>query len=334
MKAKQVWVDRPGGTDVLTLREVDLPPLQPTEVYIEVEASGVTQADIMSRRGKQHPGSPPIPLTLGFEVAGTIVQVGTEVAGLTIGQRVIAVVASGGYSSHLAVEAWRCIPIPDGVNIASAVALSVNYWTAWHLLHRAAKVQPQQRMLIHGASGGVGTALAQLGHLAGLEMYGTASLAKHEQVRALHVTPIDYRGDDFVARIAEWTQGRGVDLVVDPIGGDNWTRSYRTLAKGGRLLLTGIQSLADKSGLLLLPSALQMLFWALLPDGRSVRFVGLQPERMRDSYREDLTTLVRYLADGTIDPIISQMFPLSDVAQAHRCLESSSATGKVVLIPG
>lgn len=219
MKAKQVWVDRPGGTDVLTLREVDLPPLQPTEVYIEVEASGVTQADIMSRRGKQHPGSPPIPLTLGFEVAGTIVQVGTEVAGLTIGQRVIAVVASGGYSSHLAVEAWRCIPIPDGVNIASAVALSVNYWTAWHLLHRAAKVQPQQRMLIHGASGGVGTALAQLGHLAGLEMYGTRRSPSTSRYAPCMSPPIDYRGDDFVARIAEWTQGRGVDLVVDPIGG-------------------------------------------------------------------------------------------------------------------
>ncbi|MBA3869960.1 MAG: zinc-binding dehydrogenase [Anaerolineae bacterium] len=333
MKAKQVWVERPGGTEVLTLREVDLPPLQPNEVCIEVEASGVTLADIIARRGKPHPGSPRIPLVLGFEIAGTIMHVGSDVSGLTVGQRVIAVVHSGGYSSHICVEAWRCIPIPDGMAMISAVALVVNYWTAWHLLHRAGNVQPRQRVLIHGVSGGVGTALAQLGHLAGLEMYGTASLSKHEQVRALNVIPIDYRHDDFVARIAEWSASNGVDLVIDPIGGNNWLRSYRTLGKGGRLLLTGIQSLADKPNVLLLPSALRMLFLALLPDGKSVRFVGLIPENLRDSYREDLTKLVIYLAEGKINPIINRTFPLSEVAEAHRYLESGEVTGKLVLTP-
>jgi len=333
MKAKQVWVEQPGGAEVLTLREVQLPSLQAGEVCIGVEASGVTLADIIARRGKPHPGSPRIPLVLGFEIAGTLLEVGTDVTGLTAGQRVIAVVHSGGYSSHICVDAWRCIPIPDALDAIQAVALVVNYWTAWHLLHRAGKVQPGQRLLIHGASGGVGTALAQLGHLAGLEMYGTASLRKHDLVRALSVTPIDYRHDDFVARVAEWTAGSGVDLVIDPIGGDNWLRSYRTLGRGGRLLLTGIQSLADKPAVMLLPSALRMLFLALLPDGKSVRFVGLIPENLRDNYREDLTQLVIYLAEGKINPIINRTFPLSEVAEAHRYLESGEVTGKIVLTP-
>ncbi|MBA3875023.1 MAG: zinc-binding dehydrogenase, partial [Anaerolineae bacterium] len=213
------------------------------------------------------------------------------------------------------------------------VALVVNYWTAWYLLHRAGRVQPGQRLLVHGVSGGVGTALAQLGQLAGLEMYGTASVHKHEQVRALNVTPIDYRHEDFVSRIAEWTGRRGVDLVIDPIGGSNWIRSYRALGKGGRLLLTGIQSMADKPNVMLLPSALQMIFFALLPNGKSVRFVGLIPENLRDKYREDLTQLVTYLAEGKISPIISRTFPLSEAGEAHRYLENGEATGKVVLTP-
>lgn len=331
MKTRQIWVERPGGPEVMILRETDLHPPTACEVWIEVQASGVTLADIIARRGKLHPGSPRIPLVLGFEIAGTIMRIGAEVTGLIVGQPVIAVVPSGGYSSHVCVEAWRCIPIPDELDRVRAVALVVNYWTAWYLLHHAGRVQRGQRLLVHGVSGGVGTALAQLGQLAGLEMYGTASLHKHEQVRALNVAPIDYRHEDFVARIAEWTDGAGVDLVIDPIGGSNWIRSYRALGKGGRLLLTGIQSMADKPNLMLLPSAFRMLFFALLPDGKSVRFVGLIPENLREKYREDLTQLVTYLAEGKISPIISQTFPLSEAAEAHRYLENGKATGKLVL---
>ncbi|MEO8397812.1 MAG: alcohol dehydrogenase catalytic domain-containing protein, partial [Chloroflexota bacterium] len=201
MKTRHVWVERPGGPEVMILRETDLHPPAAAEVWIEVQASGVTLADIIARRGKPHPGSPHIPLVLGFEIAGTIIRVGAEVTGLTVGQPVIAVVHSGGYSSHLCVAAWRCIPIPDDLDRVRAVALVVNYWTAWYLLHRAGRVQPGQRVLVHGVSGGVGTALAQLGQLAELEMYGTASVHKHEQVHALNVTPIDYRHEDFVSRI-------------------------------------------------------------------------------------------------------------------------------------
>ena len=193
-------------------------------------------------------------------------------------------------------------------------------------------MQAGQRVLVHGISGGVGTALAQLGHLSGLEMYGTASAHKHAFVRSLNVTPIDYRHDDFVARIAEWTHD-GVDLAIDPIGGDNWRRSYRSLRKGGRLILSGIQSLADKPAVALLPYALQMLFLAIRPDGKSIRFVGLIPEKQPDAYREDLTQLVTYLAQGKINPIINRTFPLSAAAEAHRYLENGEASGKLVLIP-
>ncbi|MBA3869205.1 MAG: zinc-binding dehydrogenase [Anaerolineae bacterium] len=332
MKAKQIWVEQSGGPEVLTVRETEVGPLAADAVCIQVEASGVTQADVIARKGKPHPGSPRIPLVLGFEIAGTIVQLGTRVTALSLGQRVVAVVNSGGYSSHICVEEWRCIPIPDEVDAIRAVVLVVNYWTAWHMLHHASNLQPGKRLLVHGVSGGVGTALAQLGNLCELEMYGTASVNKHDFVRTLNVTPIDYRQDDFVARIAELT-GDGVDLVIDPIGGHNWKRSYRTLRKGGRLLLSGIQSLADKPTIALLPSAIQMLFLTLLPDGKSIRFVGLIPERQRDRYREDLSQLVRSLAEGKINPVISQTFPLSAAAEAHRYLESGEALGKVVLIP-
>ncbi|MEP6987894.1 MAG: zinc-binding dehydrogenase [Chloroflexota bacterium] len=317
---------------MLTLRETELHSPAIDEVCIQVEASGVTLADVMARKGKPHPGSPRIPLVLGFEIAGTIIQVGAGVTGLAVGQRVIAVVPSGGYSSHICVETWRCIPLPDEVDGIPAVALVINYWTAWHILHRASHLQPGQRVLVHGISGGVGTALAQLGHLSELKMYGTASANKHNFVRTLNVTPIDYRRDDFVAQIGKLT-GDGVDLVIDPIGGSNWSRSYRTLRKGGRLLLTGIQSLAEKPNRALLPSALQMLFLGILPDSKSIRFVGLIPEKRRDSYHEDLIQLVTYLVEGKINPVISRTFPLSSAVEAHRYLENGKAVGKLVLTP-
>ncbi len=333
MKTRQVWVEQPGRPEVLLLREMELLPLQPDAVCIQVEAAGVTFADVMVRRGKPHPGSPRIPLVPGFEIAGTIIQVGVQVKGLIVGERVVAVVHSGGYASHICVEAWRCIPIAATTDAAQAVALVVNYWTAWYLLHRAAHVQSGQRLLIHGVSGGVGTALAQLGHLGDLDMFGTAAAHKHDLVRTLNVRPIDYRHDDFVARIAEWTGGKGVDLVIDPIGGSHWVQSYRTLSRGGRLLLSGVQALAHQPGIALLPSALALLVLALLPDGKTVRFVGLIPEKVPDLYRQDLTRLVNYLEEAKIQPIISRIFPLSAAAEAHGYLEHGEGAGKIILIP-
>ena len=329
---KQVWIERPGGPETLTVHAVPIPNPAPQEVRLRVSAAGISHADLLVRRGRRHPGSPAIPLSPGFEVAGTVDAVGEGVNDLAPGRSVVAIVSHAGYSDFVCTEAWRCLPLPDGLSEERAALLGVAYWTAYYLLHHAARLQAGQSVLIHGASGAVGTALAELDHLAGLQLYGTASAAKHNRLRGYGVTLIDYRHEDFVARL-DTLAPQGMQAVFDPIGGANWPRSYRTLRRGGRLLVYGARALEDGSLLRLLPYALLTVALALWPDGRSVRFVGLLPERQRQSYRRDLAKLLALLADGLIEPSLAATFHLTEAAEAHRLLEQERPRGKLLLLP-
>jgi NADPH:quinone reductase-like Zn-dependent oxidoreductase len=198
-------------------------------------------------------------------------------------------------------------------------------------MHRTASVQSGERILVHGAAGGVGSALLELGKLAGLEMYGTASTYNHELVSALGATPIDYRAEDFVARIRDLT-GDGVDVVFDPIGGARhlW-RSYRTLRRGGRLVWFGVAA-AKKAGLRVIPLTLLMrTVLALVPDGKKA---PLSPDLSKENawYRKTLAELLDMLAAGTIQPVVAARIPLAEAARAHELLERGGYAGKVVLI--
>jgi NADPH:quinone reductase-like Zn-dependent oxidoreductase len=202
------------------------------------------------------------------------------------------------------------------------------------MLHRSARVKNGERILVHGAAGGVGTALLQLGKEAGLEMYGTASRRKHELVSGLGATPIDYRSEDFLRGIRSLT-GDGVDAVFDGIGGANLSRSYSTLRKGGRLVSFGFVG-AVKGGRIEVPLSFARLFlFKLIPDGKKALFYGDTPrfvEKDNAWYRETLTALLSLLAEGKIKPVVGERIPLVEAARAHELMEKAAVSGKIVLI--
>ena len=335
MKYHRVVVTQHGGPDVLQVVEEDLPEPQPGEVRVKVLAAGVSGYDLMFRRSGSLPGTPSVPFTLGIDVVGVVDKLGEEVSTVETGQTVAGATfclgSFGGYAEFVCLPPSELVPVPSGVDPAEAVCMVVNYLTAQNMMHRVANVRSGERILVHGAAGGVGTALLQLGGLAGLEMYGTASKYNHELVSALGATPIDYRTEDFVERIRGLT-GEGVDVVFDPIGGARqiW-RSYRALRKGGRLVWFGVAA-TKKAGLRVIPLSMMMrTLLALIPDGKQA---PLTPDLSKDNawYRETLTELLDSLAAGKIKPVVAERFPLAEAARAHELLERGGYAGKVVLV--
>lgn len=284
MKYHRVVVTRHGGPDVLQVVEEDIPEPRAGEVRVKVLAAGVSAFDLMFRQSGRLPGTPSVPFTLGEDVVGVVDKLGEEVSTVELGQTVagatICLGVGGGYAEFICLPASELVPVPAGVDPTEAVCVVVNYLTAHMAMHRTANVRSGERILVHGAAGGVGTALLELGKLAGLEMYGTASKYNHELVSALGATPIDYRTEDFVERIRTLTSGGaltsgealtgdGVDVVFDPIGGARqlW-RSYRVLRKGGRLVWFGVAA-TKKAGLRVIPLTLLMrTLLAYIPDGK------------------------------------------------------------------
>ena len=222
MKNHRIVVSRHGGPDVLKVLEEDIPEPQAGEVRVKVLAAGVSAYDLMFRRSGRLPGTPRVPFTLGEDVVGVVDKLGEGVStvepGLMVAGATFSLGVGGGYAEHVCMPADEWVPVPPGLDPAETVCLVINYLTADVMLHRAAKVQQGERVLVHGAAGGVGTALLELGKLARLEMYGTASKANFDLVSTFGATPIDYRNEDFVERIRSLTDD-GVDAVIDPVGG-------------------------------------------------------------------------------------------------------------------
>jgi NADPH:quinone reductase-like Zn-dependent oxidoreductase len=334
-KNHRVVVSRHGEPDVLQVVEEDLPEPQAGEVRVKIMAAGISAYDLMFRRSGRLPGTPRVPFTLGEDIVGVVDKLGEGVSALEPGQTVAGATWSiglgGGYSEYICLPAGELVPFPPGLDPAEAVCLVVNYLTAHMAMHRTANVQSGERVLVHGAAGGVGTALLDLGRLAGLEMYGTASEYNHELVSSLGATPIDYRTEDFVKRIRSLT-GDGVDVVFDPIGGARqlW-RSYRTLGEGGRLVWFGVAS-TKKEGLRVIPLTLLTVgLLKLIPDGKRALTT---PDLDKDNawYRETLAELLGLLAAGKIKPVVAERIPLAEAARAHEMLERGGYSGKVVLV--
>jgi len=335
VKHRRVVVARHGGPEVLQVVEEELPAPGAGEARVKVLAAGVSAYDLMHRRSGSLPGSPRVPYTPGEDVVGVVDRLGEDVSTVKLGQMVAGYPCGGGYAESICLPASELVPVPEGVDPAEAVCLVTNYLTAHLMMHHTANVQSGERVLIHGAAGGVGSALLQLGRLAGLEMYGTASQYNHELVSALGATPIDYRTEDFVARVRSLT-GDGVDVVFDPIGGARqlW-RSYRALRKGGRLVWFGVAATKSK-GLLVIPlTLLTVILLKLLPADKQM---PLSPDLSEfaaahnDWYRETLAGLFASLAEGRIRPLVAERIPLLEAARAHEVLERGGYAGKVVLV--
>jgi NADPH:quinone reductase-like Zn-dependent oxidoreductase len=338
---REVVITGFGGPEVLEVREHEqLPEPGPGEVRLRVLTASASFTDVMVRKGT-YPGiDDELPYPPGYDLVGVVDALGEGVTGLSPGQRVADLSIWGAYTEYAVRPAAQLVPVPEGLDDAQAVALILSYTTAYQMLHRVAQVQVGQRILIHGASGAVGTALAQLGSVSGLEMYGTASAAKQGYVRSLGVTPIDYRSEDFVARIDELTDGAGVAAVFDAVGLDNFKRSYSVLAPGGRLVTYGFyranltgDGMMDVVGEFL-GYQWQQLLWRWLPeDGRKAGFYSIADMRAAhpDWFRQDLAALFGLLAEGNIRPTIWKILPLTEAATAHRHIEAGDVVGKIVL---
>jgi len=337
MPNKRIIASKKGGPEVLKLAEEPMPEPRPGEVRMKVFATGVAFADIFMREG-YYPGVSH-PVTPGYDIVGEVDKLGDGVTSLQPEQIALALTVTGGYAEYLCVPAVSLVPFQHELDPAEAVSIVLNYLTAWQMMHRFAHAAPGERILVYGAAGGVGTALLQLGQLAGLEMYGTASKAKHDRVLDLGATPIDYRSADFVQEVKAHTQD-GVDVVFDPIGGSHLGHSYRSLRGGGRLLSYGFSSVMSQgrpkiakfmAAFLRMPrfSALH-----LMNGNKSVAGYMIQTlaEKRRDWYREDLATLIDLLAQKKIKPIVAERIPLAEAARAHELLNMSAVVGKIVLM--
>ena len=334
VKNHRVVVTRRGAPDVLEVVAEDLPEPGPGEIRVRMLAAGVSSYDVMLRR-HWFPGLKP-PYTPGEDVVGVVDKLGEGVSSPEVDQRVALWTFgdAGGYTEYLCTPAERAVPVPNGLNSAEAVALVVNYLTASLAMDKMARVQVGERILVHGAAGGVGSALVQLGALAGVETYGTASAYNHGLVEELGATPIDYRNEDFVARIRELT-GEGVDVVLDVIGGGRqlW-RSSQALCKGGRLVMLGMSS-AVKGGIKKIPSSMLVVgLIKILPNGKSAPLgpgMDTYPKENMDWYRRSLSEFFNLAATGKMKPVIAETFPVLEAAQAHEFMERGGYAGKVVL---
>jgi NADPH:quinone reductase-like Zn-dependent oxidoreductase len=335
MRSTRILVAGKGGPDVLKVVKDDIPEPGPGEIRIRVEASGVAYADTMRRRGVLAPRRP---FTPGYDVVGRVDAVGEGVEGMELGGRVAALMPRlglGGYSEHVVVPANLTVRVPQRIDPIPAVCLGLNYITAYQMLFRFTDPRPGDRILIHGAAGGTGTALLQLGRHKGLEMYGTASAPKHDLVRELGATPIDYRSEDFVERILELTDD-GVDYVYDPIGGKHLARSYQTLRPSGTLVSYGASSDIPKGTIGVGLGSLRFLGLKLRPSRRGVRLYmitmskGCKPA----DCKRDWEHLLQLYLDGVVDPIVGASFPLERAADAHALMDRSGTRGKIVLLCG
>ncbi|BBH22871.1 oxidoreductase [Paenibacillus baekrokdamisoli] len=330
----RIVVTQYGGREVLEAIEEPLRQPQQDEIRIKVQSAGVALADVMRREGV-YPHSPKPPFTPGYDAVGLVDEVGAGVTVYSIGDRVgVFYDGVGGYAAFVYAKEKEVFKVPTDVRASRATAVILNYVTAYQLLHRLAKVNEGDSILVHGASGGVGTALLELGRLASLRMFGTASKAKHAVVADFGAVPIDYRNEDFVEVLAECAPA-GMDAVFDPIGGDNWLRSFQTLSSQGRFVGYGYTSVLGES-----TSDAWVKDWSDLQAAQTTcsgnpaylySITALRKEQP-EWFKEDLSAVFSLLQKGAINPIISHEIPLLEAARAQQLLEQSSASGKIVLV--
>ena len=345
MRHTRIIVTHYGGPDALQVVEEECPEPKDGEVRVRVLAAGVSMPDIMAREGV-HPETPPVPYTPGWDLVGEVDRLGNAVSGIEPGRIVAAMPIHGAYAGFVCLPQRELVPVPSGLDAAEAVSVVLNYITAYQMLHRSANVKPGQRVLFHGASGGVGTALLQLGRLAELEMYGTCSSRGAPAVSDLGGVPIDYRNQDYVKEIHRLTSA-GVDAVFDPIGGAHLWHSRQALRPGGRVVgygnttsLRGEGLGSDRTGrrnrLHGIPIyALYIAGGWLLPGRKRIVPYSIQTlKRLRpESFRRDLIALFDLLQQQKIKPLIAQRFPLAQARHAQELLGKGGVIGKIVLVP-
>ncbi|MGH9906841.1 MAG: synaptic vesicle VAT-1 family membrane protein [Pyrinomonadaceae bacterium] len=337
---RQIVTSRNGGIEVLRVEE--RPDLKPKagEVVIRVRAAGLNFADILARQGL-YPDGPSKPCVMGYEVAGVVEELGEGVNPALAGKSVVAMTRFGGQSELVTVKATQMFQKPEQLTFEQAAAVPVNYLTAYALIVVMGSLHEGESILIHNAGGGVGLAALDIAKKIGAEAYGTASPSKHEFLRERGLDhPIDYRTQDWLPALKQLTNGRGVDLILDPIGGGHWKKSYAALRHTGRLGMFGVSAASAtgfKGKLKLLKAAVQMPRFhplGLLNKNRGVFGLNLghmwhEPEKVAIWMRD----IIRGVEEGWVRPYVDRAFKFEEAGEAHTYIEQRRNIGKVVLVP-
>jgi NADPH:quinone reductase-like Zn-dependent oxidoreductase len=337
---KHVVITAAGGPDVLQVREVADPEPGGRELRIRVKASGINFADILARRGL-YPDAPKLPAVVGYEVSGLVDAAGPEARPEWVGKEVFALTRFQGYADTVVVPETQVFEKPAALSHAQCAAIPVNYFTAWQLMVVVGSLSKDETVLIHNAGGGVGLAAIDIGRHIGARMIGTASAGKHAflKERGLHEA-IDYTSGDWRPELMRLTEGRGVELILDPLGGSHWKKSYKALRHTGRLGMFGISSATDSR----LPGPLKLVGMAaglplfnpisLMNSNRAVFGVNMgHLWHEVDKIRLWCDALLEGVQDGWVRPHVDQVFPLDRAGEAQAYIEARRNTGKVVLEP-
>jgi NADPH:quinone reductase-like Zn-dependent oxidoreductase len=323
-------------------------------VRVRVLAAGVSFTDAQLRAGTYLPGAPKPPFTPGYELVGVVEELGPDCSRLRVGARIGALTVWGADAERVCVPESGAVDVPEDLDAGEILSLLFPYMTAYQVLHRTAKAKSGETVLVHGAAGRVGIAALELGAVAGLRLYGTASARDRAKVEALGAVFIDYRNEDFLARVRELTGGEGVDVVSDSLGGPISLRSFRALRPGGRLVVFGRYDTL-KDGHKDWPAVIKwyaaivgVWLWDKLSPRRKVFAYHVQKYRETATrragavggepmdpewFREDFSTLIELLREGDIHPVVAERLPLTEARRAHEMLESSASKGKLVLVP-
>ncbi|WPR95733.1 NAD(P)H-quinone oxidoreductase [Klebsiella aerogenes] len=321
---KYISISHPGGPEVLQIGEGDIPSVGDNDVLIQVKAAGVNRPDILQRQGgyPMPEGVTPIP---GLEVAGVVVAVGAQVTDFHPGDKVCALTNGGGYAEYCAVPAGQTLPIPPGLSFSEAAAIPETFFTVWANLFQMGRAQPHESVLIHGGASGIGTTAILLCHELGMKVYTT--VGQEEKVAALrpYATAINYKTDDFAEKINQLTDGKGVDVILDIVGGPYFNRNLELLKRDGRLVIIGFMG-----GRIAHDVDIQTLMLKRATvTGSTMR--GRSAEEKRQIAQALQRHVWPLLSQGKCKPLIYASYPMAEIAQAHACLDSGNHLGKVVI---
>ncbi|WP_403020740.1 NAD(P)H-quinone oxidoreductase [Salinibacterium sp. GXW1014] len=324
---RAITVSESGGPENLVLSEVDDLPLGEREVRIRVAAAGLNRADIAQRQGN-YPSPPGAPEWPGLEVSGTVTETAPDVTGIRVGERVCALLAGGGYADEVVVHEGLTLPVPDSLDLVEAAALPETLCTVWSNVFMSAELQPGETLLVHGGGSGIGTTAIQMAKLSGARVAVTAGssekLAACAELGADIL--INYREEDFVARIKEETDGAGANVILDIVGGAYAASNVRALAMDGRIMVIGNQSGVPAEFNLAHLMVKRGRIWGTTLRARPLE----QKLAIVAGVREHVWP---WVVEGRLRPLVDSTFPFAEVADAHRRMEGSAHTGKILLTP-
>lgn len=337
---KQIWITQYGGPETLQLREGEMDPPGRGQVTVAVKAAGINFADLMARKGL-YPDAPKPPCVVGYEISGVVESLGQDVDPQWAGKSVVAFTRFGGYSEKVTLSSQQIFEKPAGLTFEQAASLPVNYLTAYQLVVVMGGLRKGETVLIHNAGGGVGLAALQIAKHLGAVTLGTASAVKHPTLLRMSLDhAIDYRSEDWEGKVREITGGRGVELILDPIGGANWKKNYRLLRSTGRLGFFGVSAASEKKALPLLA------FLSLLPRVPFYQPIGLMNGNKgvfgvnlghlweeADKTRGWFMEILKGVKEGWVKPHVDRSYFFSEAAQAHQFMEERKNLGKVLLVP-